>query len=255
VTIQRYKTKSVLLLAVSLSLLACETAQTTTRSLDVSAPVAEVQAPPPVVPREPIVVRSEIVPDDPVPAVATPIAKPKPARRVVASAVVPDEVAAPDPVAAVEAAPARPDPVTPPAPAPEVSKPVATEPAPDVTAAPAVTANPATPATPAAPAAPTVTADASSPSPEPAAEAPPTAITPPPASETPAATPSTVPPPSSILNNPSEWLKDPGALLQASIGGVPLWLVVLLAVLAIISLLVGFGRSKDKPEKEEPVAA
>jgi hypothetical protein len=100
-----------------------------------------------------------------------------------------------------------------------------------------------------------VTADASSPSPEPAAEAPPTAITPPPAVETPAATPSTEPPPSSILNNPSEWLKDPGALLQASIGGVPLWLVVLLAVLAIISLLVGFGRSKDKPEKEEPVAA
>jgi hypothetical protein len=100
-----------------------------------------------------------------------------------------------------------------------------------------------------------VTADASSPSPEPAAEAPPTAITPPPAVETPAATPSTEPPPSSILNNPSEWLKDPGALLQASIGGVPLWLVVLLAVLAIISLLVGFGRSKDKPEKEEPAAA
>jgi hypothetical protein len=251
VTIQRYKTKSVLLLAVSLSLLACETAQTTTKPLDASPPAAEVQAPPPA-PREPIVVRSDIVPDDPEPVAATPVASPKPARRVVASAVVPDEVAAPDPVAAVEAAPARPDPVTPPTPAPEVNKPVVPEPAPAATATPAA---PSTPATPAAPAAPTVTADASSPSPEPAAEAPPTAITPPPAVETPAATPSTEPPPSSILNNPSEWLKDPGALLQASIGGVPLWLVVLLAVLAIISLLVGFGRSKDKPEKEEPAAA
>lgn len=243
-TIQRYKTRSVLLLAVSLSLLACETVQTTTKPLDASPPAAEVQAP-----REPIVVRSDIVPDDPEPVAATPVARPKPARRVVASAVVPDEVAAPDPVAAVEAAPAKPEPVTAPAPAPEVNTPAVAEPA------PAATAAPATPATPPAPAAPTVTADASSPSPEPAAEAPPTAITPPPAAETPAATPSTEPPPSSILNNPSEWLKDPGALLQASIGGVPLWLVVLLAVLAIISLLVGFGRSKDKPEKEEPVAA
>jgi len=244
VTIQRYKTRSVLLLAVSLSLLACETVQTTTKPLDASPPAADVQAPP--APREPIVVRSDIVPDDPVPVAATPVAKPKPVSRIVASAVVPDEVAAPDPVAAVEAAPARQDPVTPPAPAAEVSKPAVTEPAPTATVAPA---------TPAAPAAPTVTADASSPSPEPAAEAPPTAITPPPAAETQAATPSTEPPPSSILNNPSEWLKNPAALLQASIGGVPLWLVVLLAVLAIISLLVGFGRSKDKPEKEEPVAA
>ncbi len=233
-TIQRYKTRSVLLLAVSLSLLACETVQTTTKPLDASPPAADVQAPP--APRERIVVRSDIVPDDPVPVAATPVARPKPARRVVASAVVPDEVAAPDPVAAVEAAP-------------EVNKTAVAEPA------PAATAEKATPATPAAPAVPTVTADASSPSPEPAAGAPPTAITPPPAAETRAATPSTEPPPSSILNNPSEWLKNPGALLQASIGGVPLWLVVLLAVLAIISLLVGFGRSKDKPEKEEPVAA
>ena len=144
--IQRYKTRSVLLLAVSLSLLACETVQTTTKPLDASPPAADVQAP-----REPIVVRSDIVPDDPVPVAATPVARPKPVRRIVASAVVPDEVAAPDPVAAVEAAPARLDPVTPPAPAAEVSKPVVTEPAPTATVAPATPAAPAAPATPAAP--------------------------------------------------------------------------------------------------------
>jgi hypothetical protein len=54
-------------------------------------------------------------------------------------------------------------------------------------------------------------------------------------------------PPSSIFANPSSWLKDPKALLQASIGGFPLWLVVLLVLLAFISLVVGFRGKKSPP--------
>jgi hypothetical protein len=91
--------------------------------------------------------------------------------------------------------------------------------------------------------------------PQPAAEAPPTSITPP------ATPPETAPateaakddasdkakPPSSIFANPSSWLKDPKALLQASIGGFPLWLVVLLVLLAFISLVVGFRGKKSPP--------
>lgn len=227
-TKKSFKTKPVLLVAVSLSLLACETVQTTTKPLDASPPAAEVTLAPPA-PREPVIVRSDIVPDDPAPV---PVAKPKPARRVMASAIVPDEATAPDPVASVETAPAKPEVAPPPlsaTPDPALATIAKPEPGPA-----AATLTPETPAT----------------------SAPPTTITPPPGTpETPTATPSSEPPPSSILNNPSEWLKDPGAVLQASIGGVPLWLVVLLAVLTIISLLVGFGRSKDKPEKEEPVAA
>jgi len=92
-----------------------------------------------------------------------------------------------------------------------------------------------------------------------AAEAPPTSITPPAA--TPEAAPSTTPaaeaakdnqvdkakPPSSIFASPSSWLKDPKALLQAKIGGFPLWLVVLLVLLAFISLVVGFRGKKSPP--------
>ena len=90
----------------------------------------------------------------------------------------------------------------------------------------------------------------------PAAEAPPTSITPP--AETPATTEPAADaardtatdkakPPSSVFANPSSWLKDPKALLQASIGGFPLWLVVLVALLAFISLVIGF-RGKKSPE-------
>ncbi len=208
--------KILVLLAASLVLASCETTPTVVKPPEI-APVI-VEAPPPSAPR---VVRSAIVPDDPEPVIKT---------AAVMQPIMEQEDASP--VATPERATA---PVVVPTPAPK--------PAPaEVIIPPASGGAGATVATAAPPA---TLAE------EPAA-APPTGITPAESIKTadaPSATPPvTEPPPSSLFNDPAAFLKDPKALLQVKIGGVPLWLVVLFVLLAFISLVIGFrGRKSPEP--------
>lgn len=202
--------KILALLAASLVLASCETTQTVVNPPE-SAPVI-VEAPPPsVAPSAPRVVRSAIVPDDPEPVIKT---------AAVMQPIMEEEGASP--VTAPERATA---PRVAPTPAP---KPAAAE----VPAAVIVPPSAALVEEPAA--------------------APPTGITPSESIKTadaPSVTPTaTQPPPSSLFNNPAAFLKDPKALLQAKIGGVPLWLVALFVLLAFISLVIGFrGRKSPEP--------
>ena len=240
----------------SLALVSCGTVKTSTATLEATpqaAPETTVAvATTSPAPAATLVVKSPVVPDDPEPVVAPAAPKAESVKKT--PAIVTAEVAQP-PVAApvVAEEPASPESKPVPAPAP-VSKPVPEKPAAEAAPAPVKVAE--VPA--AKPAAEKPVAPVSAPAePAPAAEAPPTSITPPAA--TPETAPATTPaaakddaadkakPPSSIFANPSSWLKDPKALLQASIGGFPLWLVVLLVLLAFISLVVGFRGKKSPP--------
>ncbi len=218
--------KVLVLLAASLILASCETTQTVTTPpevADAAEPAPEVMAPP----AKRIVIQSAIVPDDPVPAPVSarkPRAKPAVTASAVRSPVIEDEVASP-----VTAPPPKPAAIA--TPDPIVAKP-----------APAIVAvAPPVPATPApAPA-------------ELSAVAPPDPIAPSDSisvADVPGATtdPVAEPPPSSLFNDPAALLKDPKAFLQAKIGGMPLWLVVLFALLAFMSLVIGFrGRKEPEP--------
>ncbi len=215
--------KILALLAASLVLASCETTQTVVNPPE-SAPVI-VEAPPPsVAPSAPRVVRSAIVPDDPEPVIKT---------AAVMQPIMEEEGASP--VTAPERATA---PRVAPTPAP---KPAAAE----VPAAVIVPPSAVGVAASSAIVPPAALVE------EPAA-APPTGITPSESIKTadaPSVTPTaTQPPPSSLFNNPAAFLKDPKALLQAKIGGVPLWLVALFVLLAFISLVIGFrGRKSPEP--------
>ncbi|MEQ1755388.1 MAG: hypothetical protein ABL973_14800 [Micropepsaceae bacterium] len=232
----------VLLMVGCLALASCETVNTVSKPVDPQPPqsteselVATAATPRP----QPVVVRSEIVPDDPEPAV-TPAAQPathsKPAiaRATASRPVVSDEPASTEakPVPA-PAAVAEPKPASKPAPAAASSS----EPAP---VQPPAASTPATPPS------------------TPEAAAPPTSISPPETAADTATGPSaskTEQPPTSIFSGSSSWLKDVQARLQAPIGGMPLWLVVSFALLAFISLVMGF-RGKKAPElKDEPLTA
>ena len=224
--------KILVMLAASLVLASCETTQTVVKPPE-SAPVT-VEAPPlSVPPSTPRVVRSAIVPDDPEPVVKTaavmqPIVEEEDAASPVAT---PERVIVPR----VTATPA-PKPTTAP-----VSAPVA----PAEVIVPPTTVGAGAAAAAASIAPPAALAE------EPAA-APPTGITPAESIKTTdapsAAPPATELPPSSLFNDPAAFLKDPKALLQAKIGGVPLWLVALFVLLAFISLVIGFsGRKAPEP--------
>ena len=225
--------KILVLLAASLVLASCETTPTVVQPPE-SAPVI-VEAPPPTAapstppsapPSAPRVVRSAIVPDDPEPVIKT---------AAVMRPIMDEEYASP------VASPER-------ATAPSVAPTPAPKPAP--AEVPAAVIVPPSAVGVAAAAAPAIVPPAALVE-EPAA-APPTGITPAESIKTadaPSATPAaTQPPPSSLFNNPAAFLKDPKALLQAKIGGVPLWLVALFVLLAFISLVIGFrGRKSPEP--------
>lgn len=224
-----------MLMVASLALSSCGTVKTSTATLEAQPPAStETQVAVATPQPAPQVVKSPVVPDDPEPEVPAASGRKVPAittASTVKAPVVADEPASPEskpvpptpaskPAVSASATPAKP--AEAPAVKPAPDKPAATEPAPVET--------------------------------PPAAEAPPTSITPP------ATAPATPPaeaardegadkakPPTSIFASPSSWLKDPKALLQASIGGFPLWLVVLLVVLAFISLVIGFSGKKSPP--------
>lgn len=221
--------KIFLLLAASFSLAACETAHTVTKPLDAAPPVIEAASEaPPAIAREPVIVRSAVVPDDPVEApapapepVVHPVHKPKPKPVIVTASVAGPDLA--DEPAAPVSAPVHPvKPTIVVKPAPVVKHADAAEPP------PAVVTPPVTP---------------------PPAATPPTSITPPPV----AAPPAAEPPPPSALNVspgwlPKTWPKEPRKLLQVPIAGMPLWLVVLFVLLAFISLVIGFrGKKAAEP--------
>lgn len=213
----------------SAGLLSCGTDRMTTVQPETTSFAASDTRPAPA--PQPVVVRSAIVPDDPEP-LAEPVTAPMPARKRVHATMEPIEDDEPASTPAVTSTSSTPTP----------------------------TPTPATPlAATTAAAAPAIGAPATSAVAEEPAAAAPSSITPPPAVAADAAGPADdgaakAPPPSSVFNDPSSWLKDPKAFLQASIGGIPLWIVVLLGLLALISLVLAF-RGKKKPEpKEEPVA-
>ena len=55
--------------------------------------------------------------------------------------------------------------------------------------------------------------------------------------------------------DPQGLVKDPVAALQTSVGGMPLWLVVAFALLAIISLVIGFSGPREPESRDEPAFA
>jgi hypothetical protein len=253
-------------LAACVTLMACETTHTTANfSTPASGPGAAdpsfVSVEPQPVAVEPApaptpvkrVVRSALVPDEDEIAAARPTAQPEATQvaRAERASVAPREKPVRTPAAKIVETP---PPVTPPAATDvaadpdELASPVtAPVPKPEPAAKPAISAEAAkpSPSETAAPA--TVKAEPAS---EPAAEAaaPPTSITPDPKPDLPAASTAADAPPPSVFNDPSVLLSDPKSVLQAKIGGMPLWLVVTFAVLGFISLVIGFtGRKAPVP--------
>lgn len=226
--------KACMLLVASMSVLSCGSVRTVTPTLEVLPPATEVKSE--TVGAGPasqatIVVKSPIVPDEPEPVIAA-------ARTSAPSVEKSGVVDEPAPVVSVPVPAAKPAPAPKPAPV-KVAEAVPLIPL-------VVTVKPATPVpTPqAAVAAPATAADA--------AEAPPTTISPPASAPPTDATKSVAEekskPPVSIFSDPSAWLKDPKALLQAKIGGYPLWLVVLVVLMAFFLLVLGFrGRKSPQP--------
>ena len=62
-------------------------------------------------------------------------------------------------------------------------------------------------------------------------------------------------PGSSMGFDPQGLIRDPVAALQTSVGGMPLWLVVAFALLAIISLVIGFSGPREPESRDEPAFA